>query len=843
MQSFSFASYSQENKATNRIAARTLSGFGVWLAVGLAAILLFPGTLLAQTPVTTWHYDNARTSANTTETLLTPANVKFANFGKLFSDPVDGIVVGHPLYLPQVSIPGQGIHNVLYVATLHDSVYAFDADAPGAPLWTTSILAYSPPGATPVPASVKQSATTTGWSEVGIVSTPVIDPPTAIDPAAGTLYLVAETYENSKVVHRLHALDVTTGLEKLGGPTTITASYTLNGVTSTMPDLFEMNRPGLLLDHGHIYIAWGSNCCNGYSQGWVLAYNAQTLQQEGAFDAEPGKALASIWQTGAGISADSAGNVYAETSEGFYAAGTNLSTSVLKLTLQQTQTGSSLTLADWFTPFNHQYLSSNDLDMAEGVLILPDNQPGPNPNEAIAVGKQGTVYVLNRDSMGHLCAACTSTTGDTQIIQELRNAVGFESGTPVFWNNTVYFDGQSSPVLAYSLSNGQLVLPPVAQSMKIGGGGNALITASGNSNGILWMINGKSMMAMDAQSLKVLYTTVQAPNGRDTPPPLAHFATPIAADGRVFLGTQNSVVVYGLFPDLAVAAGNQQSAMVTQSVNVEVQAIDPYTQNPIPGITVTFSDGGKGGSFSSSTVVTDSSGMAPTSYTFPTKSGTYTLTGTAPGFAPATFTETALPGPAKMLVGWSGTGQSAPVATALKSAIVTKASDAFSNGVPGVVVTYSDNLIGGSFSGNPVTTTSTGFASVTYTNPTVAGKHKIVASATGLTSVTFLETATAGAPAAIATVSGNNQAAAPSTTLSQPLVVKVTDQYGNTVPNAAVTFDDGGAGGSFSANPVSTASNGTASVNYTTPPATGTVTINATVSGVSGAAAFTVTVQ
>jgi hypothetical protein len=379
--------------------------------------------------------------------------------------------------------------------------------------------------------------------------------------------------------------------------------------------------------------------------------------------------------------------------------------------------------------------------------------------------------------------------------------------------------------------------------MKIGGGGNALITANGNTNGILWMINGKSMMAMDAQSLKILYTTVQAPNGRDTLPPVAHFATPIAADGRVFLGTQNSVVVYGLFPALTVAAGNQQSAMVTQSVNLQVQAIDPYTQNPLPGFTVTFSDGGKGGTFSNSPAITNSSGFVSTSYTFPTKSGTYTLTASAPGFAPATFTETALPGQVKLLVGWSGNGQSAPVATALKAAIVTKASDAYGNGVPGVVVTYSDNLIGGSFSANPVTTNSKGFASVTYTNPTVAGKHKIVASAPNLASVIFSETATADAPAAIVTASGDNQTAAPSTALSQPLVVKVTDQYGNVVPNAAVTFNDGGSGGSFSANPVSTASNGTASANYTTPPATGTVTINATVSGVSGAAAFTVTVQ
>ena len=178
---------------------------------------------------------------------------------------------------------------------MHDSVYAFDADSASTPaLWMTSIFTYSPAGATTVPATVAKNAGTTGWTECfGIIPTPVID------PATGTLYLVAETYENGKVVHRLHALDVTTGLEKFGGPTTITATYTLNGKTTTFADLYQMNRPGLLLANSHIYIGFGSNSNNDYSQGWVLSYNASTLQQEGAYTAEPGKTLASIWQKGA----------------------------------------------------------------------------------------------------------------------------------------------------------------------------------------------------------------------------------------------------------------------------------------------------------------------------------------------------------------------------------------------------------------------------------------------------------------------------------------------------------------------------------------------------------------
>jgi hypothetical protein len=500
-------------------------------------------TILGQASVTSWHYDNARTGANLSETTLTPSNVNSTNFGKLATLPVDGFVVGHPLYLRGVNIAGQGVHNVVFVATMHDSVYAFDADSANtSPLWMTSILNYSPAGATTVPASVKGGAGTTGWTEVGIVSTPVIDSTT------GTLYLVAETYESGNVVHRLHALNVTTGLEAFGGPTTITASYTLNGATTTFKDLYQMNRPGLLLANGHIYIAFGSNCCNAYSQGWVLSYNTTTLQQEGAYTTEPGKTLASIWQKGAGLSADEGGSIFGETGEGFYAPGTNLSTSVLKLS----QNGSSLALADWFTPYNYQYLSQNDLDLANGVVILPD-QPGAYPHEMVTLGKEGTIYVLNRDSLGQLCTTCT--TGDTQIVQEIQLGSGKESNTPAYWNNTVYFTSPAKPVMAYTLNNGLLVVPPSAQSATVIGPSHAMITANVNSNGLLWLIDsGKRLIAMDAITLNTLYNSTQAAGGRDALPPVAHFANPIAADGKVFIGTQNSVVVYGLLSGPAAPA-------------------------------------------------------------------------------------------------------------------------------------------------------------------------------------------------------------------------------------------------------------------------------------------------
>ena len=498
----------------------------------LASLLLSVAPLLSQTSIVTWHYDNFRSSANTSETVLTPANVNTTTFGKLSAKPVDGFVVAAPLYLPNVSIPGRGIHNLVYVVTLHDSVYAFDADNTStAPLWKTSILSLSPSGATPTPGSVKGVTNTTGWSEVGIVSTPVID------PVGGTIYVVAETYENGVVKHRLHALDVTTGAEKLGGPALISASYTFNGVTTRFKDLYQLNRPGLLLANGNVYIGWGSNCCNGYSQGWVMSYNATTLKPEGAFTTEPGKTLASIWQKGAGLSADSAGYIYAETGEGYYSAGSNLSISVIKLS----QSGSSLLLADWFTPYNHTSLSTNDQDLNDGVLVLPD-QPGTYPHEMIAEGKAGTIYVLNRDNMGHLCSTCTAA--DTQIVQELPNGSGHESGTPVYWNNRVYFSGYQSSVRAYSLKNGLLVLS--AQSVALAGPSHAVLTSNATSNAVLWFINGRNLWALDGGSLKTLYHGDQAAGGRDILPPLAHFAAPVVANGKVYIGTQNSLVTYGL---------------------------------------------------------------------------------------------------------------------------------------------------------------------------------------------------------------------------------------------------------------------------------------------------------
>ena len=489
---------------------------------------------MAQTPVLTWHYDNLRTGSNKTEKVLTPANVNFKVFGKLSTKPVDGNVTGQPLYVPNLNIPGQGVHNVVFVATMHDTVYAFDADdANQSPLWATSIFTYSPAGATTVPATLKKDAGTTGWLELGIVSTPVID------EMSNTLYLVAETYENSKVVHRLHALDITSGVEKLGGPTTISAAYTSNGVTTSFKDFYQMNRPGLLLANGQIFIAWGSNGNNTIPcQGWVMSYDATSLQPVGAVTVEPGKRTGSIWQKGAGIAADSVGNVYAVTGEGPYLAPTNLSESAVKFNATR-----GLQLADFFSPYNNSVLGKSDMDLT-GVLLLPP-QAGSYPNEMIAIGKEGTIYLLNRDQMGSVCSTCSGN--DAQIVQEIPQGAGLEAGNPSYWNNTVYFTGVHTPLYAYTLQNGKLVVPATRSPQSMAGAGHSFITSNGNTNGILWTMNGTNLYALDAVTLKILYSTTKAPNHRDNLPPITHFPQPIAADGKIFIGTQHSLVTYGLF--------------------------------------------------------------------------------------------------------------------------------------------------------------------------------------------------------------------------------------------------------------------------------------------------------
>jgi hypothetical protein len=678
----------------------------------------------AQTPITTWHYDNVRSGADTTETVLTPANVNSTSFGKQFTQPVDGIIVGHPLYLPGVAIAGRGVHNVVYVATMNDTVYAFDANSGSLPaLWTTSLLDYSSPGATPVPIAVKGCETTVGWTQTGVISTPVID------PIADVIYLLAETYESNQVVHRLHALDVTTGIEVGGWPITIQASYTYDDETYTFVDTHEMNRPGLLLNNGYVYAGFGSPGCDGGDQGWVMSFNTLTAQQE-AFDLEPGNRFGSVWQKGAGLSADSDGYVYADTGEGGMVGGVDLAITVFKLA----QSGSQLSLADWFTPWNWSRLSTNDLDINNAVVILPD-QSGPVPHEAITLGKEGTIYVLNRDNMGQLCSSCNGS--DTQIVQELLK-VAILGYTPVVWNGSVYITG-SSKLQIYTLNNG--LLTPSISSTK-GNITHPVITSNGTSNGIVWFHNGNHLTALNALNLDELYTSNQAANGRDTLPPYAHFGSPIVADGEVFVGTLDSLVVYGLFTPVSAVAGSGQTGTVgtTLPVALEAQIVNPITGSGVPGIAVTFTLGKDRGTLGSPTGVTNADGAVSTTYTLPGEIGTYSVSASANGYSSASFTETGTASTPTALAIKSGNKQTTTVGTPLPNPLVVRVHDAYNNGVAGVSVSITDQGAGGSFSPNPATTNSAGEASISYTAGNTPGTVRIIVSALSLHNVSLTET-------------------------------------------------------------------------------------------------------
>ena len=814
--------------------------FAVSLMTYKFVVLLFLSAALwnnaaGQVPFLTNHGDAPRSGANTKETLLTPSNVNKNSFGHLFSAPVDYQVLAQPLYVPQVSIPGQGTHNVVYVVTQADSVYAFDADN-GAQLWYASMLM----GGTTASGKNLPCGTGGGFSQEGIVGTPVIDSTT------NTIYLVAKSVINGTVTHYLHALDITTGEERtsLGSPVLISASSTSKqGHVMNFSSLYQKNRPGLLLLNGVLYLGFGSNGCNGHNSGWVLAYNPGNVQQQlGAFNTSPDIGLTSIWQTGNGLAADEAGNLFITTAESTNYdvpnGGQSYSNSILKLTPPPWNAQNNPDEpADYFTPWNVAYLNSNDLDVSSvGALVLPD-QDGPYPHEVIASGKSKTVYVLDRDNMGMYA------TNDSQIIQEFTLSGGGElMCSPAYWNGRVYFSPNAAPLQVFQVTNGTLT--PIAQTtQELVGSHSPSISANGNSNGIVWLFDHLILEAFDAVSLNLLYTSQQNASRDKLPYPLAHFATQTVVNGKLYVATENSLEAYGLLPALSVSSGNNQSAPVTQALPspIAILASDPYSGAVRTGVTVTFSDGGKGGSFNPASAVTDSNGVASTTYTVPAKVGTYTLTIAAANYASVTATETATALAATTLVAASGSKQTGAAGSTLPLPLVAQARDAKNNPVPGVTINFTSNL-GGIVTPASGVTDALGKASASLQLPTVVGTVRVTITSPGLKSNGFVETSVAGPPASITITGGNNQSAQPGAALPQSLTVVVADQYGNPISNAAVTFSDNGAGGIFSSsNPVSTNTAGVATQNYTLPSGTGTVTITASVSGVSNSAIFTET--
>lgn len=800
----------------------------------LALSLALSGTSLAQRPLLTSRGDNTRSNANISETLLTPANVNKSGFGRLFSFPVDYVVMAQPLFVPNVNIAG-GTHNVVYVVTQADSVYAIDADT-GAQLWYASML----DGGTTASGTNLPCGTAAGFSQEGVVGTPVIN------SANNTMYLVAKTVFNNAVRHELHALDITTGNEQAGSPVLITAKSTsLKGHVTNFDSKHQKNRPGLLLNNGVLYMAFGSNYCNDGDSGWVLSYDPTSLSQLGVFNTSPDWGLTSIWQSGVGLAADSNGDIYAETAEcsahGYDVpnGGQSYCNSVLKLS-------PNLTLLDYFTPWNVAFLNANDFDLSStGILVLPD-QPGPYPHELLASGKQGIVYVINRDGLGLYSASNDSVIQEVSLVPGATKDIMF--GSPAYWNNTVYFAPDSAPLMALPLSGGLLGTP--ITSGKYAGSHSPSISANGTTNGILWNISGSALFALDATTMKLLYSTAQAPNGRDSLPAVGHFVTQTVANGKVYVATKTSLEAYGLFNIATVTSGMNQTGVAgsTLPTKIQVRATNPYTGAIAVGATINFSDGCTVistlcGTFNPTTAITNSSGYAASTYTLPKKAGTYTLTMSGNGVGGATTKATATAGAAAKLVTFSGGKQTGAAGSTLPNPISIKAVDANNNGVAGVTVTFTANN-GGIVTPTSVVTNASGMASTSLQLPNKAATITVTATSAGLNKLSVLEYAVAGAPASVAVSGGNSQSGSVGTQLPVALSVVVSDQYGNPVSGNSVTFSDGGVGGVFSGpNPGLSSSTGLVSQMYTLPSTPGTITINAAATGVSNPAQFTETGQ
>jgi uncharacterized protein (TIGR03437 family) len=498
----------------------------------ILAIALGACTLAAQSSVVTYHNDNARTGLYPNETLLTPANVKAGQFGRRFILPVDGSVYAQPLYLPRVKIAGKGLRNVLFVATSHDSLYAFDADDESAsgsePLWKLSILDESP-GATTV---LQSDVDCPVIPELGINGTPVID------PTSGSIYLIALTKEaGNQFVYRLHSVDVTSGTERPGSPVEIQAP-------GFVP-LVQKQRAALLLAGGVIYSPWSGHCDNGTYHGYIMAHNASSLKPVGVFNATPTDSGASFWNGGAGPAADAQGNIYAVSANGDFdgnQAAARYDESVLRLA-----PAPQLSVVDLFTPFNRVSLDEADLDLgSSGALLLPDEAGSPaHPQILFASGKEGRMYLLDRQSLGG--AQVNSDLGALASLPAPGSNQTF--GMAAYFNGSIYIAPANSPMFAFKVSGASLASSPwaVTTDTHISPGATPSISSNAATNGIVWIVSNDDagkLLAYDAASLKLLYDSNAQPADLFASG-YAEFMVPTITDGKVYAAGASGVTVYG----------------------------------------------------------------------------------------------------------------------------------------------------------------------------------------------------------------------------------------------------------------------------------------------------------
>jgi len=506
--------------------------------------------------VLTYHNDNARTGLNSHEAILTPANVNMNQFRLLFNIPVDGKVDAQPLYLPALNISG-GVHNVFFVATEHDSVYAFDADS-GALYWQVSMLK-----AGELPSDERGCGQVS--PEIGVTATPVID--LSMGPN-GAIYVVAMSKNGPGTTYfqRLHALDLTTGAELFSGPKDIQATYpgtgsgSSGGIVPFDPKTYK-DRTSLLLLNGKIYTAWASHCDAGAYTAWVMAYDETTLAQTSVINLTHNGGGGAFWNAGAGLTADSSGNIYQMLGNGTFDATLDgngfpnrgdYGNAIVKLS-----TASGLSVADYFTMSNSIQESNADQDLGSGgAMLLPDmtDSQGATRHLVVGAGKDGHIYLADRDNMGKINLSSPSVNNNPNLYQDLGAVLGGVFSMPAYFNGNLYYASVSGRLRAFPFSNARLGASSSQSSHSFGfPGATPSISSNGTSNGIVWATDSNLsspavLRAYDANNMATeLYNSTQAPSGRDSFGSGNKYITPTIANGKVYVGTQNSVGVFGEF--------------------------------------------------------------------------------------------------------------------------------------------------------------------------------------------------------------------------------------------------------------------------------------------------------
>jgi hypothetical protein len=530
-------------------------------------------------PVPTWRYDLTHAGQNTKETALTPTNVNATSFAKLFSVPVDSTLYAQPLYMPGLKMSDGLVHNVLFVATENDSVYAFDADsnqgADNKPIWQISLLTASHgagAGATAVPYADTGSADVA--PTIGVTGTP------AINSATNTMYLVAATKENGAYFSRLHAINIITGAEQSGSPVNITATVSGTGAGSsggevTFSPLWQNQRPAVDYYNGYVYFGYASHGDKNNWHGWLFAYDATTLKQTAVLCLTPNDIGGGVWGSGSAFPIDtsvSGGRMFVVTGNGGWSsppftASTDFGESVIAFNIGN----GKLTPTDEFTAFNYANLNTHDWDQGSGGLLMLPDQQGANPHLLITVGKEGRITVLNRDNLGGYASGASS---NTNAVQDISSVVAAGQGfwmTPAYWNGNVYLwsggelsTGTPNTGMLFKMNSGVLDTSPDSQTTFTSAypGPFFSISSNGAQNGIAWAVktdqfntNGPAVLyAFDATDLsKILYES-DSNATRDSAGPANKFAVPVVTNGKVYVATHAEVDVYGLLNGASVAA-------------------------------------------------------------------------------------------------------------------------------------------------------------------------------------------------------------------------------------------------------------------------------------------------